>query len=62
MYGSDHGPWVSVIDLGIEAVDSASFLTAEQKADIFYYNAARFLRLPEEEIEKHWEGFESGKK
>jgi predicted TIM-barrel fold metal-dependent hydrolase len=37
----------------VEAIESASFLTAEQKADIFYNNAARFLRLSDEEIAKH---------
>ncbi len=37
----------------IEAVESADFLTREQKADIFYNNAARFLRLTEEEIAAH---------
>lgn len=37
----------------IEAVESAEFLTREQKADIFYNNAARFLRLTEEEIAAH---------
>jgi uncharacterized protein len=31
----------------IEAIESAEFLSAEQKRDIFYNNAARFLRLDE---------------
>ncbi len=55
MYGSDQMIWVDVIDHAIDAVNSADFLTTEQKADIFYYNAARFLRLSEEEIKKHHE-------
>jgi len=29
-----------------KAVESADFLAASQKRDIFYNNAARFLRLP----------------
>ena len=37
----------------IDAVESASFLTQEQKADIFYNNAARFLRLTEEQVAAH---------
>jgi predicted TIM-barrel fold metal-dependent hydrolase len=41
------------IALAIEAIQTADFLSAEQKADIFYNNAARFLRLSEEEIAKH---------
>jgi hypothetical protein len=32
---------------GIEAVESADFLSEAQKRDIFYNNAARFLRLNE---------------
>ena len=28
-----------------EGIESADFLTPEQKRDIFYNNAARFLRL-----------------
>jgi predicted TIM-barrel fold metal-dependent hydrolase len=37
--------WVEAIDLAIEGIESATFLTKEQKRDIFYNNAARFLRL-----------------
>jgi uncharacterized protein len=33
--------------LAVESIDSAEFLTAEQKRDIFYANAVRFLRLQE---------------
>jgi hypothetical protein len=44
--------WPEAIDLSIEAINSADFLTPEQKRDIFYNNAARFLRLSKEEIEK----------
>lgn len=53
MWGSDQMSWPEAIDHGIEAVESADFLTEEQKRDIFYNNAARFLRLSEEEIAKH---------
>ena len=38
----------------IEAIESGEFLTNEQKADIFYNNAARFLRLPDEQISAHF--------
>jgi uncharacterized protein len=31
----------------------APLLSAEQKRDIFYNNAARFLRLPPEELRRH---------
>jgi predicted TIM-barrel fold metal-dependent hydrolase len=53
MYGSDEMVWPQTIDIGIETVNAAAFLTAAQKEDIFYNNAARFLRLSKEEINKH---------
>ena len=34
----------------IDGVDSAPFLSEAQKRDIFYHNAARFLRLTPEQI------------
>ena len=46
--------WPSAIDDAFHAVDSADFLTDEEKADIFYRNAARFLDLSDEEIARHW--------
>ena len=33
------------VDAAIEGIETASFLSARQKRDIFYDNAARFLRL-----------------
>jgi hypothetical protein len=44
---------VTVIDR--ERADSADFLSQEQKRDVFYNNAAWFLRLSEEEIARHHE-------
>ena len=55
MYGSDQMIWVDAIDDAIDAVNAADFLSKEQKADIFYNNAAQFLSLSEEEIKKHHE-------
>ena len=45
MFGSDQMLWPDVIGQAIEAIETADFLTEEQKRDIFYNNAARFLRL-----------------
>jgi predicted TIM-barrel fold metal-dependent hydrolase len=45
MFGSDQMEWPETIGLGIERIESAAYLTAEQKRDILYNNAARFLRL-----------------
>lgn len=53
MFGSDQMQWPETIALAIEAIQTAEFLSAEQKADIFYNNAARFLRLSETEIARH---------
>ena len=46
MFGSDQMIWPWLIDAAVQAIDEAPFLTAEQKRDVFYNNAARFLRLP----------------
>ena len=45
MFGSDQVYWPETIGRAIEAIESADFLTDEQRRDIFYNNAARFLRL-----------------
>ncbi len=45
MFGSDQTVWLGVIASAIEGIESADFLTAEQKRDIFYHNAVRFLRV-----------------
>jgi len=47
--------WPEVIPVVIEAIQSADFLSQEQKADIFYNNAARFLGLSDEQIAAHHE-------
>lgn len=53
MFGSDQMIWPDALPIAIESIESAEFLSAEQKRDIFYNNAARFLRLDEEEIDQH---------
>ena len=45
MFGSDQMRWPESIGRAIAGIESADFLTAEEKRDIFYNNAARFLRL-----------------
>jgi len=49
MFGSGLSPsdWAHDIHLAIELIQEAPFLTSDQKSDIFYNNAARFLRLAE---------------
>ena len=53
MFGTDQMQWPETVGLAVDAIESAEFLTVEQKRDIFYNNAARFLRLSETEIAKH---------
>lgn len=47
MFGSDQMLWPEAIGMAIEGIESAAFLSEEQKRDIFYNNAARFLRIEE---------------
>jgi len=47
MFGSDQMVWPEAIGMAIEGIESAQFLSKEQKRDIFYNNAVRFLRLKE---------------
>jgi uncharacterized protein len=53
MFGSDQMVWPEAIGLAVERINGYDFLTVDEKADIFYNNAARFLGLSEEEITQH---------
>jgi uncharacterized protein len=53
MFGSDQMIWPGVIERAVEVIMEAPFLSEEQKRDILYNNAARFLRLSDEEIARH---------
>jgi uncharacterized protein len=48
MIRSDQMRWPEMIGKGIEAIEEADFLTEEQKRDILYNNAVRFLRLDQD--------------
>jgi predicted TIM-barrel fold metal-dependent hydrolase len=48
MFGSDQMRWPEKIGAAIEAIEQAPFLTEEQKRDILYHNAVRFLRLEQD--------------
>lgn len=45
MFGSDQMVWPEAIGLSIRAIEEATFLSRDQKADIFCRNAATFLKL-----------------
>lgn len=53
MFGSDQMVWPGVIERAVAVIEEAAFLTDAQRRDILYNNAARFLRLSEEEIARH---------
>ena len=53
LFGSDQMVWPELIEISIAAIENAAFLSEEQKRDILYHNAARFLRLSEAEIARH---------
>jgi uncharacterized protein len=53
LFGSDNMIWPETVKLALEGIETATFLTAEQKRDILYNNAARFLRLTQAEIDRH---------
>jgi predicted TIM-barrel fold metal-dependent hydrolase len=45
LFGTDQMVFPDAIPIAIESIEKADFLSAEQKRDIFYHNAVRFLRL-----------------
>jgi uncharacterized protein len=53
MFGSDQMIWPGAIGISIETIEAVPFLTEDQKRAILYHNAARFLRLSEEQIAAH---------
>jgi uncharacterized protein len=53
MFGSDQVFWPGAIGLAVETVEAAPFLSEQQRRDILYNNAARFLGLSEHDIAKH---------
>lgn len=53
LFGSDQMVWPGTIERAIRVIEDAPFLSEEQKRDILYNNAARFLRLSEQEIAAH---------
>ena len=45
MFGTDQMEWPTLMSYSISIIQNADYLTPEQKRDILYNNAARFLRL-----------------
>jgi uncharacterized protein len=57
MFGSDQMVWPEAIGMAVDRINGYDFLTVEEKADIFYNNASRFLGLDEEVITRHHAGY-----
>lgn len=53
MFGSDQMVWPGVIERSVAVIEEAPFLNADRKRDILYNNAARFLRLSDQDIARH---------
>jgi uncharacterized protein len=53
LFGSDQMVWPEAIEVAIGSIEMAAFLSQSQKRDILYNNAARFLRLSEDQIARH---------
>ncbi len=53
MFGTDQFGYPVITSMAIEAIESASFLTAAERRGIFYDNAARFFRLSPAQIARH---------
>lgn len=56
MFGSDQMVWPETMGRGIRVIEEAPFLTKQQKRDILYNNAARFLKLDAETMARHKRG------
>ena len=53
MFGSEQMVWPGVIERSVAVIEEAPFLSADRKRDILYNNAARFLRLSDQDIARH---------
>jgi predicted TIM-barrel fold metal-dependent hydrolase len=45
MFGSDQMKWPYAIGKSVDFLNNLDFLSEQDKEDIFYNNAARFIRL-----------------
>ena len=47
MFGTDQVAWPKAIEIAVQGIEEAEILTEKQKKNIFYNNAVRFFRFPE---------------
>lgn len=55
MFGTDQMIWPEAIEMAVERIAGLDFLSDQEKAGIFYHNAARFLGLSDDDILRHHE-------
>ena len=60
LFGTDQMIWPEAIGVAVNRINSLDFLTAEEKADIFYNNAADFLGLEDDLRSQHQEIVKGG--
>ena len=48
MFGTDQLSWPGLMAYSVSIIQNADYLSPQQKRDILYNNAARFLRLDRE--------------
>ena len=53
LFGSDQMIWPETVRRAVRSIETAPFLSDAQKRDILYDNAARFLRLSDDQIAAH---------
>lgn len=53
MFGTDQVAWPKLMATSISVIQNADYLTPEQKRDILFNNAVRFLRLDPAKFESH---------
>lgn len=56
MFGSDQMVWPETMERAIKVIEDAPFLSHQQKRDILYNNAARFLKLDEATMARQKQG------
>lgn len=52
MFGTDQVSWPKTIEIAVQGIEEAEFLSPNQKKNIFYSNALRFFRLREEKFKE----------
>ncbi|MCF7569473.1 amidohydrolase family protein [Sabulilitoribacter arenilitoris] len=55
MFGTDQMLWPKAVSIAVKTVNDTPFLSDDEKRDILYNNAARFLELSEKTISLHHE-------